>query len=488
MRSLHLSPVVLLLLAACQAVPPGAVEAVDASSTVVPAEGWTSAADASDSDTASDDWLAGAWWREFGSEELTALVEQGLAGSPDLAAAASSVEAAAASLAAARGADLPQVQAGLNLARARTNFIGLPIPGSSGVVSNTNNNHSVNLNISWELDLWGRMASAERGAVADLEASSLDLIAARQSLAAQILRGALALVDAELNARFAADQLDNYRAQLANTKRVFELGTGAPEALLSARAQVTSAEADVKEARRLVALLETPLAILIGRAPGRNAGFDTEALVASLAGDLPGAPPVGLPAELLARRPDLAALEARARAAQAQAEVARANLYPQLSLTSSVGTSGSELENLLDGDFRVWSLGGNLLAPLFMGGRLEAAEDAAIAGRDAALYAFASRALVAFGEVDSALTNERRMLERVVDLEAHRDQLQELEELTARKHTRGSTPAEARYIARARSLTSARILEVTRIQLLSNRVDLYLALGGGFDSSPPTQE
>ena len=488
MRSSLRLPILALSLGACRAVPPGAVEAVEVGSTVAPTADWTSAMDASRTATASADWLAGAWWREFGSEELTALVEQGLVDSPDLAAAAHRVEAAAASLAAARGADLPRVQAGLDLTRARTNFIGLPIPGSSGVVSNTSSSHALGLDVSWEVDLWGRIAAGERGARAELEASGLNLIAARQSLAAQILRGALALADAELNARFVAAQLDNFRAQLANAERVFDLGSGAPDALLSARAQVTSAEADLKEARRLVAALETPLAVLIGRAPGSGSGFDVDALVASLAGGLPEAPPIGLPAELLSRRPDLAALESRAAAAQAQAEVARANLYPQLALTASAGTSASDLKDLLDGDFRVWRLGSNLLAPLFLGGRLEAAEDAAIAERDAALFAFASRALVALGEVDSALTNERRTLERIVDLEVHRDQLAELEELTARRHARGSAPADARYAARTRSLVSARALEATRLQLLSNRVDLYLALGGGFDSGPDNRE
>ncbi|MDF1801054.1 MAG: TolC family protein, partial [Planctomycetota bacterium] len=211
---------------------------------------------------------------------------------------------------------------------------------------------------------------------------------------------------------------------------------------------------------------------------------DTAALAALVQGSLPAAPPAGLPAELLARRPDLAALEARLDAAEAGARVARADRYPRLSLTASTGTSGSELENLVDGDFRVWSLGANLLAPIFHGGALAAAEDIAIAQRDQALFTFASGTLRALAEVEAALVDEAGRQRRVAELEAQLDQLLETEALIERRQTRGSSSANALFDARARTLGARSQLLQARGQLFTGRIDLYLALGGGFDSAP----
>ena len=479
--------VALTFVAACRSAPPGAVEAVEPASLVAPAMVW-SAAEESQAAPVPD-----AFWKGFASPTLDALVAEGLAASPTLAIGARRVEAAAASLAAAAGADLPKVQASLSSARSRVNFVGLPIPGSSGVLTSQSTTHALSLGVSWELDLWGRLAAAERGAVANLDATGLDLVAAQKSLAAQIAKAALAIAEARAAQDLAMESTDLAETMLANQERLSKGGNGASEAVLAAEASVAAARATETAAARRSALLSPPLAVLLGRPAGRNASLserEARALVAELeTSELPAAPAAGLPADLLARRPDLAALEARVRQAQAQAEVARAALYPTLSLTGGAGTSGSELKNLLDGDFKVWNLGANLLAPLFQGGALEAAEDRAIADRDVALFAFASQALVAFAEVDSALTGEALLKTQLEELGSWHALLVEAETLLLNKSRRGSAATAQVLAARAARIQADLQLLAVRRELFTNRVDLYLALGGGFEiTSEPEPE
>lgn len=468
-----------LLAAGCQSVPPGAVEAVKPSAMVTPAAAW------------SQDSQAGApitedFWTSFQSPTLDAWIAEGLAASPTLAMAARRVEAAAASLEAAAGADLPVVQASLGSTRSRMNFVGLPVPGSSGVLTSESTSYALSLGVSWELDLWGRLASAERGAAANLDAQGLDLVAARQSLAAQIAKASFALAEAHAARALAAEGLEVAQALEADAERRLTDGTGKPEELLNAQAAVAAARANQTAAARREALLAPPLALLLGRAAGRDGGLEAseiEALTQELTQAPLGPPPAaGLPAELIARRPDLAALEARVGAAQAGAEVAHAALFPAISLTGSAGTSGSELKNLVDGDFQVWSLGANLLAPLFNGGQLRAAEDRAIADRDVALFAFAQAALVAFTEVDTALTNESLLTQELADRKLWRDKLAETEAVTLRKNQRGSAPTSLVLGARSQRISADTALLATRRESLTNRIDLYLALGGGFQA------
>jgi len=471
---------VALLAAGCQSVPPGAVEAVEPTTMVTPAAAWTET-------SGSGAPVIEAFWTAFQSPTLDAWVAEGLTASPTLAIAARRVEAAAASLEAAAGADLPKVQASLNSSRSRLNFVGFPIPGSSGVLTTQSSSHALSLGVSWELDLWGRLASAERGAAASLDAQSLDLVAARQSLAAQIAKASFALAEAHAAKAFASEAFDVAQDLLRDAERRLANGTGKSEDTLSAEAAVAAARANRTAAARREGLLAPPLALLMGRSAGRGASLqpaELDALTRELTDTRLGpAPAAGLPADLLARRPDLAALEARVRAAQAGAEVARAALFPAISLTGNVGTSGSELKQLVDGDFQVWSLGANILAPIFNGGQLRAAEDRAVADRDAALFAFAQGALVAFTEVDTALTNESLLTKQLAELGTWRNKLAESEALVARKNSRGSAPAAAVLIARSARINADVARLATHRESLTNRIDLYLALGGGFQAN-----
>ncbi len=469
----------LVFCAACRSTVPGAVPPVDPAAALTPAPGWTAPTAVEGPD------LHEAFWEQLGSPRLNALVEEGLERSPNLALAAQRVLSAAAALESAAAADLPSIQASLSSSRSRVNFIGLPVPGTSGVLTSESSSHALGVSIAWEVDLWGRLATAQRGAAANLEAESFDFVAARQSLAAQIVKAALSLVEAHEAASYAREARRIAEAELRDASRRVASGQGGVEDEWAARAALAEADATLAGAQRRVQLLGPPLALLLGRASGRDnllGEVELEQLASELrTADLPPPPPAGLPAELLARRPDLAALEARLRAAQAGAEVAHAALLPQLSLTGNAGTSGSELRNLLDGDFQVWSLGANLLAPLWNGGGLRAAEEQAVADRDAALLAYVQGALVAFSEADAALSaeqllrSEHERRREAVELRA------EAEALLLRKNKRGSAPAAVALAARAAAVAARQAELSTWRERLTQRVDLCLALGGGFE-------
>jgi outer membrane protein TolC len=213
---------------------------------------------------------------------------------------------------------------------------------------------------------------------------------------------------------------------------------------------------------------------LLGNYPG-NAGEPPRALPA-----IPGQIPGGLPADLIARRPDLAAAERRLAAADQRWVSAKRSLYPRLALTGSAGTTSAEFADLLDGNFGVWSLVAGLTQPLFQGGRLRAGVDAAEAYRVEAIETYAAAALRAYAEVESALAADRFLAAQTGHLE---------ESVT--QSTRAFTLAEERYEqgleeyitvldSRRSQLNAETALLTARRARLENRVGLYLALGGGF--------
>ncbi len=465
-----------LLTTACQSPAP---QVVDLGATTAAPSAWST-----NSNEAS---VQQQWWLDFGDQALSSLIEEALLANPNLAAAGARVNAATASLKATSGRDDPSLTAGLNLSRRRQNFIGLPIPGSA-VASSTSSAHSLGLNASWELDLWGRLEAGERAAVANVTASVADVEAAKLAVASSVARSYFALVEARGAIAIADKAVANAQESLEQVERLQYQGRSPVEAVLQARISVQGAQTAATETRMRAASMEPALAALLGRSGGPIAV--TLSLLDSR--PLTPAPSAGLPADLLSRRADLAALEARVYAAHAQADVAHAALYPQISLSASAGSSASGLSDLIDSDFRVWSLGANLLAPLLNGGQLEAQKDVALAHREAALLAFAATALTAFAEVETALTNEQLIHVRegeVVNLLA---QINELVETAARHHRLGTGDASAVFSARASALNTQRTLLAVRALAYTNRIALITALGGGFEqnetNSPNTPE
>src|SRR5688572_26275810 len=306
-----------------------------------------------------EQWTAGGvsgtvqdyWWHEFESSNLTAIVEEALARNHDLRAAAARLDAA---LATARiaGADLyPHAGFAFDARRAQQNFVGLPIPGAEGrVLTSRSTTYGASLNLSWELDLWGRIRARKAAARADAEASEHELSAARNSLVAQTTKMWLATVEAARQLQLANATAENFGTTALQVRERYERGIRSPLDLRLALASEASAKALAALRRSQYEGAQRQLEIMLGRYPASDLAQTN---------DLPrleNAVPAGLPSELLVRRPDLAAAEKRVEASASRVREARGALFPRISLTASGGRSSAELEDLLSAQFNVWSL------------------------------------------------------------------------------------------------------------------------------------
>lgn len=419
--------------------------------------------------------LSDQWWQSFGDARLNGLIPEGLSHNYDLMAAASRVESA---LAQTRivGAELfPELNAGLSGDRSKRNFIGFPIPDlTDQVLSTTATIQILSLDVSWEADLWGRIRSRHRAAISELGATQAEFQATRLSLAAQIARAWFGVLEGARQVDLAERTLESRRLTRELSEARYQRGLTSSLDLRLSRTEVSLAEAAVQEGQRRLDVLRRQLEVLLGRYPSAELEASNE---------LPRVPPrvpPGLPAELLRRRPDLQAAELRAAAAGAQVQEARRALYPRLRLTGSSGTSSNQLKDLVDGDFSIWSLAGGLLQPLFQGGRLRSAVEVARSGENEALATYVARALRAFAEVESALTAEHRLDLRVEALEAAVLQSGAALELAQERYSSGLEGYLAVLASQRQAFQSESQLLDARRQQLTTRVDLILALGGGF--------
>ena len=469
-RSPILRAALLATLAGCASAPPTAAPPAEID---VPAQWHGSPA------TAATGELADAWWRGFGDPGLDALVDRVLAGNFDLRQALARVEAAAAARGIAAGEALPQVDGSLDAQRSRRLFLGFPFGGGGGVPSNTFTTYGLTLSARWELDVWGRVRSGESAAIADVQAATADAAAARMSLVAQACRAYFAAVEQKQQLALAEATVATLRATYEDVRDRFRRGVRPALDVHQASANLANAEAAVAQRRDAVGAALRRLDVLAGDFPRGADGVPTTLPQAA------PAIPVGVPSDLLLRRPDLAAAERRLAAAGCRVDVARASLYPRIALTGSAGTASTDLADLADDDFRVWSVGANLLAPLFRNGalRAEVARNEALLEQAAAGY---GRALIqAFAEVEDVLGAEAHLAERrarVTDAAGHAARAREL----ARDRYQKGLVDFVTVVETQRQSFQADAARIALDRLcLENRIDLFLALGGGYRRPEP---
>ncbi len=417
-----------------------------------------------------------AWWSDFGDVALDEVVRTALEQNYDLQAAAARLEQAAADSRIAAADLKPTVQAGLNGSRRKQNFIGFPIPGSEDrVLSTVFTNYGVSLDTTWEADLWGRLRSGARAALADLQSRAADLRAAQLSLTGQTVKAWFAIAEAQQQLGLAEASVDSFSASSDQVRERFEQGLRPSLDVRLALSNLANAEALRAQRRQQLDATARQLEVLLGRYASGTVPAP------STLPETPPAIPGGLPSELVSRRPDLVAAERRIAAATQRLNVARTELYPRISLTGNTGTATSALADLVDGDFGVWSLLGNLLQPVFQGGRLRAGVDRAEARAAEAQAIYANTALVAYSEVETALSAEQFLAEREGHLATSVEQSRAAETLADDRYRTGLDDYVTVLESQRLALQAEGDLIAARRQRLENRVDLYLALGGGFD-------
>jgi len=420
------------------------------------------------------------WWATFGDPELDAIVEAALFRNYDLQAAAARLGQAEA-MARMAGADLkPSVGLNLGVSRTKQNFVGFPLPGV-GVLSTTSTRSSASLDIFWEVDLWGRIRAGARAAVADLQATAAELRGARLSIAGRTAKNWFAVLEAQEQLRLAENTVASWRTSANQVRARFLKGLRPAVELRLALSTLAEAEAVTELYRQRLDLFTRQLETLMGGYPGGDLLeiFD--------AGDLPPTPPpppAGLPAELIGRRPDLVAAERRLAAADQRIREARRSLYPRLALTASGGTVSEQLGDLIDGDFGVWSLAAGLFQPIFEGGRLRANVDRTRSVSDEIVALYAEAALRAYAEVESTLTAEVTLAGQEAALAESSENLVAARRLADDRYRIGVGDYLTVLESQSREFRALGALLTVKRQRLDNRIDLFLALGGGFPPEP----
>lgn len=424
---------------------------------------------------ASSGAVEDAWWIEWNDPALTALIEEALQQNHDLKAAAARMDAALAQAAIA-GADIfPRADITFDSARRQQNFVGLPIPGvGNRVLTSRSTTHGVSLNLSWELDVWGRVRKGRQAATAEAQATTNDFRAAQLSLAAQIAKAWFAATEAAQQLRLAQETAANYTTTAERVRARYEQGIRPPLDLRLSLSAESSARALVAQRERELQSAQRQLEILLGRYP--SAQQDGASTLPALQADIPA----GLPSDLLERRPDLVAAERRFAAAGARVGEAKSALFPRIALTGSGGRSSSELSDLLSNQFNVWALAANFAQPLFQGGRLRGNIKVAEARAREASENYAATVLRAFSEVETALASEELLERRENELREAREQSNAALQLAEQRYSAGLEDFVTLLEAQRRALEAESQLLQVRRQRLENRIDLHLALGGGF--------
>ncbi|MBZ6379602.1 hypothetical protein B5C34_15640 [Pacificimonas flava] len=435
--------------------------------------------------------VEGSWWRRFGDAELTRLIETELSDNPSILQALARVEQARAQARVTEADLLPQANLGLTAARQRQNLSGLggigellgnaggdPTQPSEGgddeTTSFVTDNYQLSLDVQWQVDLFGRIRSQSAAARAEYLASAENLRAVRQTIAAETARLYFNLVEARAQTHLSERVVDTFGEISRQVGNRADVGIAPPNDKLLAIANLGSAKAGLEQRRQGVETLGRQLDILARDYP------DGDVTTAAALPEVPPPPPAGLPAELLLRRPDVRAAEHAMLAAGFRVTAAKRSFLPSIALTGSGGTTSSELGNLLDGDFLVWSIAGQLLQPVFQGGRLRAQLAAAEGARDEAVEAYAEVVLQALFEVETALAVEDELRRREEALAAASEAAEAAVDVSFNRYRAGIDPFLTVLESQQRALDARSAFLAARNARLANRIDLHLALGGGF--------
>ncbi|MBZ8140479.1 RND transporter [Rubrivivax gelatinosus] len=431
-------------------------------------------------DTATP-WPAERWWAGFGDTTLDALVERALAGQPSLQVAAARLRQADAAVGIASAARLPQVQGTADLSRQRFTENGMvPAPLAGSIAWN----NSAQIGASWELDLFGRERNTIAAALGQSRAAAAELQAARVLLAANVVAG-------YVNLGRLVESREVARQSLAQREQILELvrqriaaGLDTSVELRQAEGLIAQSRVDLEALDEASARARHALAELSGQGPNALEGL-SPALAPLHSTPLPA----GLPADLMGRRADLVAQRWRVEAALREVDVARAQFYPNVSLTAFVGLSSLGLDEFVKAGSRTFGAGPALSLPIFEGGRLRANLGARAAEVDAAIEGYNGALLRALREVADEVAG-LQSLERQQRAQAEAGAAADAAfTLALQRFQAGLGNFLTVLSAQTNVLAQSRAATELKARHLASEVALARALGGGWaatdDSLPP---
>ena len=406
------------------------------------------------------------WWTLFGDTVLNNLVARALDNNRDVAVAASRVEEARLNLKSVRAQYLPQVG------------LGVTAEGEYTPATKIVQSYAVEPSLSWEVALFGQLRNAKRAAKAQIASSEWALRGVRLALAAEVATTYFTLLEYERDLAIARQSCALRRESAALIDSMFRYGMSDGVALEQARSLVYTAEADIPQYRRAVAQTRLSLDILLGETPRRtdSAGAGLRLLTDYRPADIP----VGLPSELLERRPDIMQARYDMLAAAAEVGVARGNRFPSIALTAKGGGASNSIKGLTSANPWAWDALGSLTLPVFNFGRLRRAEQAAMERYTQSALTYEQTVLTAFSDVEQALvaiTTYRRQTERYGELVLANDRIAAMTQALYRSGLSDYLDV----IDAQRSLYQSQMEFVNLVaQQYINYVNLCKALGGGW--------
>jgi NodT family efflux transporter outer membrane factor (OMF) lipoprotein len=422
--------------------------------------------------TLSNEQAVSSWLTAFNDGQLTALVETGLNHNFDLNAAAARVDAAKEHAVIAGAGRLPQLYFAPGYQR-----------GKDGLSSESGQFLAL-FNLSWELDVWGRIKATQQAAFEDAVAVGEDYQAARLSLAARLAQVYFQWREACLQAKVAAQSVKDRGVIVELVRGRFNKGLTRGLDLRLALTDLANAEAQLAQTQNDVQLLHKQLQTLLGRYPSFDVTtVDDQAneFAPTKAQHLPE-PPVtlaaGLPSELLNRRPDVVSAFKRLQAADQRLASSQKALMPRITLTAAGGSVGAALADIVDPRAAAWNLAAGLAQPLFTGDRLQADIRLKQANVEDAYNQYQSVALNAFREVEQALASETRLREQEQALREAVSQTEASRKLAVYSYRQGLIEILTLLDSYRSTFNAQSTHLAVQRQLLTNRISLYLALGG----------
>ncbi|MDI1361293.1 efflux transporter outer membrane subunit [Methylotenera sp.] len=416
------------------------------------------------------------WWTAYQDQLLNDLVSKSLQSNTDIKLAVARVEEADALAREIGAATLPQVDLNAGANRSRVTELG-----GNPVTTNPRNDFKAELGTSFEIDFWGKLRRAKESVRAQILSSQYAKDTVALSLSGLVATNYLTLRSLDSQITLTQESMKSREASLGLTKRRLEGGVASALDVYQAEVASANLSAQLAELTRQRALSLHQLAVLTGDLSLNIASADIQAL------PVPPTPPAGLPSSLLEARPDVAQAEQQMIAANANIGVAKAALYPTISLTAGLGGESLELGDILKSAARIWTGGVSLYLPIFDSGKLNSKVDQASAKQKQALASYEGAIQTAFREVNDALVDLRQNTEREDALNKSQIAAKKALDVSENRYKSG-------YSAYLDVLDAQRVYNDSALSYVQSRqarlaatVSLFKALGGGWKAEAQSQ-
>ena len=408
--------------------------------------------------------IADRWWIAFNDPELNQIVKNVLSNNLDIKKALAVISEMRAYFVQSRADRFPRLSLQGEVRRQRI------LPGIESDLYN------LSLPASFEIDLWGRLARAEEAALASLTKTEENARIIAQTIVSEAITLYFQIESLERRIQITEQSIENYRRNLSFVERRYEGGLTSILDLRQARRILAQTESTLPSLRQELGIRQQKLAVLSGQYPeARSARTQPEDYF-----KLPSPIPPGLPSDLLLRRPDIRAAEANLRALNAKIGVAKGNRFPKITLTGTFGYSSGELDQLFMPGSSLWNIAFGVLQPIFDAGRLKAGQRAAEAQFQQGLADYARTVLTAFSEVESALLTREEQLEKRGKILTFLAEARGTQKVAENRYDRGLVGYLTVLDAQQARFQAEESLVLVELAILSNRVTLHRALGGGW--------